>query len=229
MKERMHLMFSMLILMLLSGCGRVKDWGEKYFYQGESLCDLVDVPEHYVKEVIVHNQIRTQAKFVGLWTSADQVLHAYVDIHGRRYGLSEGEQHELLEKKRKEYNNQIIFYVLSLYNVPLGDAESAWGVYLCVADRIMRPKEIKKVELSPEYKAIFADTYTVFKDAYQISFDGYDNGMLLTESGACTMVLNFVTIEKEAQLCWNLKGPQITFENDIRRERPWHICAQDRV
>jgi hypothetical protein len=220
MNIRVHEALSVIILIFLSGCGRISDWGKQQFYQGNSLPTVCDAAPDYIKEVVVHDQMRTEAKFVCLWASADPVVHQYATLYARRFGCTDQETLVIFEKKRAEWDNQLVFYVLSLYNVPLGDPESEWAVSLCIDGELICPSSIESIELNPEYASFFGQDLTLFKQPYAVTFTSNDL------SNASEMTLVFRTITKQAQLCWNFRSPQQECGCDIRRNCTMHSCQE---
>ena len=147
-------MIMLFFLVTLSGCGRVVQWGKDNFYQGEDVKKYSKIPRDYLRSVVAYDQFMTQAVFDAIWLS-DAVRTAYVDAFALRTGKSDEQKNMLLRRELEENNHYIGFYVLSLYNIPLGDPLGDWSVYLKIDDAIYQPVEIKYVDLNSEYKTFF--------------------------------------------------------------------------
>lgn len=201
--KRYHGVFLVLIV-FLSGCGRIIDWGKANFYQGEETKKYFAIPRQYLRSVVAYDQFMTQAVFDAIWLS-DLVRTAYVDAFSARTGKSEEQKNMLLRRELEENNHYISFYVLSLYNVPLGDTNSTWSVYLAVDDVIYHPAEIKYIDLTPEFQSFFGKVCNRFKTAYHIKFDAKDvdcNAIITAQTSH--IQLYFRSVKKEVYLTWNI-------------------------
>lgn len=193
------------ILILLPGCQRIVEWGKGNFYQG----DAADwyVPENikpYLKSVTVYDQFNTVGMFDVLWLS-DDVRAAYTEAYTFKRGKDEEHRNLFLRRQLAENNHFIVFYILSPQTIPLSGPETDWSIALRIDDDFYTPIEIKRIELSPEYKALFSGRFNRFKIAYQVRFDAKDvEGDSLLSMKTKWMMLYFRSVYKEVELCWEL-------------------------
>ncbi len=131
---------------MLPGCGRLIDWGKKNFYQGEDFDNDRKMVEPFVRSVTIYDQLSTRAHFDAIWLS-DQVRTAYTDLHSARLAKSEEHKQAFLRRQFEENNYFISFYILSLYEIKLGDPESKWSLFLEVDGKTYHAIELKVVEL----------------------------------------------------------------------------------
>lgn len=198
----------LFFLVTLSGCGRVVQWGKDNFYQGEDVKKYSQVSRDYLRSVVAYDQFMTQAVFDAIWLS-DAVRTAYVDLFALRTGKSDEQKNMLLRRELEENNHYITFYVLSLYNIPLGDPLGDWSVYLKIDDAIYQPTEIKYVDLNSEFQSFFGRFFSRFKTPYQVKFDARDvdcNPIITPKVNR--VQLYFRSIKKEVQLTWNVDATQ---------------------
>ncbi len=194
----------LLFLMSLSGCGRIVEWGKDNFYQGENVKKYSKIPKQYLRSVVAYDQFMTQAVFDAIWLS-DAVRTMYVDAFAARTGKTDEQKNLLLRRELEENNHYISFYVLSLYNIPLGDTLGDWSVYLKIDDAVYHPEETKYVDLTPEYQSFFGKVFNRFKVSYQIKFDAKDvNCNPIISARTQHMQLYFRSVKKEVQLTWNI-------------------------
>lgn len=196
----------LLFLMSLGGCGRIVEWGKDNFYQGENVKKYSKIPREYLRSVVAYDQFVTQAVFDALWLS-DPVRMAYVDAFTARMGKTDEQKNMLLRRELEENKHCICFYVLSLYNILLGDPSSDWSVYLKIDDTIYHPAEVKYVDLTPEYQSFFGKVSNRFKTSYQIKFDAkdVDCNPIITASTQ-RMQLYFRSVKKEVHLTWDINA-----------------------
>ena len=192
------------LLLLLPSCGKVVDWVQDSFKQADVLGTHCEVVERYTKTITVYDQLTTVAKFDALWLSND-VRSVYVDLFALKFGKTEEQKKILLRRQFEENNHFISFYVLSLYESPLGDPHSAWTLFLTVDDKNYAPIEVKSVELLPEYICMFGKKFNRFKVAYSVKFDAKDiEDMPILTADTHTIELVFRTTKKEAILTWDM-------------------------
>jgi|SRR5581483_6138292 len=205
--------FLCVLLLLLPGCGRMVDWMKDSFQQIPFLDTQCDTVEKYSKSITLYDQLTTKAKFDVMWL-ADEVRALYVDLFALKFGKTIEQKKTLLRRQLEENNHFISFYVLSLYEVPLGDSLSEWALFLQINDKNYAPIEIKTVELSPEYMCMFGKKFNRFKVAYSVKFDAKDiDDMPLINEHVHAMKLFFRSTTKE-----------VVFEWDVRRN---HVAEQE--
>jgi hypothetical protein len=194
------------LVLFLSGCGRLIDWGTNTFYQGETLEAHNKEAWRFVRWGAVYDQLETRAIFDAIWLS-DDVRTAYAHLFMARQGKSEEHHTAFLRRQLEENNHFITFYVLSLYKIPLGDPDSAWSLFLDVDGKQVLPLEIKAVDLPQEFQTFFGKRFTRFKDAYLVKFDARDveEHPFITKD-THVIALNFKTIDKQLVLSWKF-GP----------------------
>jgi hypothetical protein len=194
----------LLYLVSLPGCARLTDWGRRNFYQGEQVDNNAQAARCYIRSAPIYDQFTTRAIFDALWLS-DDVRIAYAQLHAKRLGKPEEHKKAFLWRQLEENNHYIAFYVLSLYEVPLGDEDSEWAVFLTVGDRCYFPIEIKTVALAPEYQVFLKKYLTPFKVPYLIKFSAFDveEKPILTDD-VREIALNFRSADKQVALHWSI-------------------------
>jgi hypothetical protein len=191
-------------VVVLTGCGRLIDWGKSRFYQGNSFkIDLDDIKEH-IRWATVYDQFSTVATFDALWLSP-AVRTAFAQEHAFREEKTEEHYKAALRRQLEEPSHFIAFYVLSLHEVGLGDPSSEWALFLTIDNQKLDPLEIKGIDLPYEYQMFFGKRLTLFKDTYSVKFDAktIDEKLYLTPERH-TMQLHFRKFDKEVTLEWRL-------------------------
>ncbi len=193
-----------IMLLLLPSCGRVVDWVEDSFKQVPLLDTRCGISEKYNKSITLYDQLTTKAKFDVLWL-ADEVRFLYIDLLALKFGKTAEQKKTLLRRQLEENNHFITFYVLSLYEVPLGDSMSQWAIFLQIDGKNYAPIEIKNVELSPEYVCLFGKKFNRFKVPYSVKFDAksIDDVPLLTDATR-EMKLYFRSTTNEVVFGWDV-------------------------
>jgi len=195
------------LLLLLSGCKRMVDWTAQNFNQAQTIEIPLKRVKPYLRTAAVHHQLSTCAIFDALWIS-DVVRYAYAEVAMVRTGKTNEQYQTFLRRQLEENKHYITFYLLSEYNVPVGDTAD-WQVLLRVAGHVYQPCELKTVELTPEYRAFFAKRFSKLKVAYLVKFVAQD----MDEQPL--IVPTTSTIE----LCLNSTQKQVVFE--------WQVKAED--
>lgn len=194
----------MVGIVLLPGCRRLVDWGYDTFYQGEYRGEnLCEVP-YYIRSVRVYKELMTRGIFDVLWLS-DDMRQLYTKLYAQRTGLNEDRYVAMLRRQLEENSHYISFYVLSLYDVSIGDKNSRWTVLLKVGDDYFQPFDVKKIDINPELCVIFGSRCNRFKNAYEIKFFAHHHEtdeLLMNgdEGGAIQFV--FRSIDHEAAVVW---------------------------
>ncbi len=208
MKQRVSVVWAKLVvccIVILPGCKRSFDWAAQHFNQGQSVALPLQRVKPYVRSVAIHNYFSTKGIFDALWLS-DEVRSAYADIAAVRSGKSTQQAQLFLRRQIEENKHYITFYVLSEYDVPLGDT-SDWHVLLQVGEYTYQPCELKTVDLVPEYKAFFGRRWSKLKTAYVVKFDAQDvNDQSIISPSTQSMALCFHATSKRAELVWSLDG-----------------------
>ena len=193
----------LLLLSLLPSCSKLVDWGKDTFPQGEQLDVDLTPAQSYIQSVTVYDQFTTRAKFDALWLS-DEVRTIYSDLYSSKYGRTEEQRKSFLRRQLEENKHFISFYILSLYEMPLGDQNSQWSVFLRIDEKNYAPMEIKSIDLSTEYVLIFGKRFNRFKVAYQCKFDAKDiDDQLLISTQISNIALYFRSVKKETTLVWH--------------------------
>lgn len=203
MKRVFQYFFLSVLVVLVPGCGRILDWGKGSFYQGELRKDDYTQVNSYIRSVAIYDQFTTRGIFDAIWLS-DPVRTVYSELHSSRRGTAEEYKKTFLRRQLEENNHFLSFYVLSLYEVPLGEPESEWSVFLEVDGQLYLPMEIKAVDVPYEYRVFFDRKYTAFKTSYAVRF----NAMTVEEKPIITpevrhVALHFRGIDREAILKWD--------------------------
>ncbi|MCX5925685.1 MAG: hypothetical protein NT124_05330 [Candidatus Dependentiae bacterium] len=190
-------------LVTIPGCGRLIDWGKDALYQGETLTIDTAVAKKNIKSVAVYDQFTTQAIFDALFLS-DDVRTACANVYARKWGKDKDQYTAFLRRQLEENKHYISFYVLSLYEKPLGESTSEWALFLRIDDKDMVPFEVKSIDMPPEYELLFGKRFNQFKIAYSVKFsmrDGEDN--LVVSLNTKQIALVFRSMDKEVVLAWN--------------------------
>ena len=131
------------------------DWGKNTFYQGETLDEDSKQARQYVRWAHVYDQLETRAIFDAIWLSND-VRTAYAHLYTARQGKSEDHQQAFLRRQLEGNNHFTTFYVLSLYDISLGDSDSAWSIFLDIDGQQSLPIEVKAVDMPQEFNVFLA-------------------------------------------------------------------------
>ncbi len=202
---KIHMIYSIAaVLLLLPGCGRVIDWGLQTFEQAPSLEASIVQAQKYIRSVTLYDQLTTRARFDALWLS-DNVRFNYANLYALKFGKTEEQKKVFLRRQLEENNHFITFYVLSLYEHPLGDVNSEWALFLEVDGKHYAPIEVKSVELSPEYIYIFGKKYNRFKVPYSVKFDAKDiNDTFLITPETKQITLYGRSLNSQATFVWEV-------------------------
>src|SRR5438105_4607940 len=109
-------LFLTLLLVLLSGCTPIIEWGKKAFYQGDCLELNIDCARTYIRSISAYDQFATIARFDVLWLSPE-VRKIYIDLLIRTTGQSEEQKKIISVRQQDEMKHFIMFYILSPYNI----------------------------------------------------------------------------------------------------------------
>jgi len=202
--KKIYIVHIMLIL-LLPSCGRVIDWGKRTFVQTPTIDASVAAAQKYIRSVISYDELTTRANFDVLWLS-DDVRTNYANLYALKFGKTEEQRKIFLRRQLEENNHFISFYVLSLYEHPLGDVNSEWTLFLTIDDKNYSPIEIKTIELAPEYMHIFGKKYNRFKVPYSVKFDAKDiNDNFLITPETKNITLYCRSLKAEVTFVWEIK------------------------
>ncbi len=199
---KIHLLYSVMLIFLLPSCGRIIDWGERNFMQAPSLQADITQAQEYLRSVTKYDQLSTCARFDVLWLS-DDVRVNYTNLYALKFGKTEEQKKVFLRRQLEENNHFITFYVLSLYEYPLGDVGSEWTLFLNIDDKNYAPIEIKSIDLAPEYMYIFGKKYNRFKVPYSVKFDAKDiNDQFLITPETKNITLYCRSLKSEVTFTW---------------------------
>lgn len=200
------------IVLLLPSCGRLVDWGTRTFEQTPTVNSSVSEAQKYIRSVTSYDQLTTTARFDVLWLS-DNVRTNYADLYALKFAKTEEQRKIFLRRQLEENNHFISFYVLSLYDEPLGDTHSDWTLFLTIDDKNYAPIEIKSVELAPEYMHIFGKKYNRFKVPYSVKFDAKDiNDTLLITPETKNITLHCRSLKADVTFEWDLSAQALAKE-----------------
>jgi len=200
-------------LLFLPNCGKVVDWVHGSFEQITSVGANCEIAEKYIKSVTEYDQFTTAAKFDALWLS-NEIRMAYVNLFGTKFGKTDEQKKALLRRQLEENNHFISFFVLSLYEFPLGDPHSVWTLFLTINDKNYAPIEIKSIELAPEYECMFGKKFNRFKVVYSVKFDAKNiEEVPLITADTQKMTLCFRSIKKEVSLEWDVSSSYVSNNN----------------
>lgn len=238
MKLRIYKFTSIMIFFLLGllpGCTKVIHWASDCFPQSKKRVVDYTLINKYVRSVKMYDQFTTKAQFDALWIS-DPIRKLYVDEYVQIAGKSVDQKNILLRRQSDESKHFIMFFVLTPYEVTLGERDSGWGVLLKLDDMYFDAIEVKSVQLLPIYQNFFGNKYTNFKSVYQIKFDTQDvqDNLLLT-SDTKKVALCFRSVTEEVLLEWNIadlgeilaekfeqNDESIAKNSDLKREKEFH-------
>jgi hypothetical protein len=208
-----------LLLCVLPGCRRVVEWGKKCFYQGESIPFDKPLMKRSIKSFAAYDEFDTVARFDALWLS-NEVRTEYARLHAYTYGKSDAFYQALLRRQLEENKHFITFYVLSLFDAPLGDSESEWSLFLQVNGTNIAPSEIKVIELLPEYKTFLGTRCSKFRVPYRVMFDAKDiEDQAVLSQDTKEIELIFRSTNRELTLRWDYAMPDAG-ENKIQNVAP---------
>lgn len=195
-----------MVLILLPNCGgRIIDWGSRTFAQAPSFKMNISAAQEYIRSVALYDQLTTRARFDVLWLS-DDVRIAYTNLFALKFAKTEEQRKIFLRRQLEENNHFITFYVLSLYNQPLGDTNSEWTLFLDIDGKCYAPIEIKSIELSPEYIHIFGKKYNRFRVPYSVKFDAKDiNDQFLITPETKNITLYCRSVISEVTFVWEIE------------------------
>ncbi len=201
---KINIVYSIAMILLLPSCGRWADWGTRTFEQTPTVNSSVAAAQQYIRSVTSYDQLTTTARFDVLWLS-DDVRTNYADLYALKFAKTDEQRKIFLRRQLEENNHFISFYVLSLYDQPLGDTTSDWSLFLTIDDKNYSPIEIKAVELTPEYIHIFGKKYNRFKVPYSVKFDAKDiNDTLLITPETKKITLHCRSLKAEVAFVWGL-------------------------
>ncbi|MBN1549572.1 hypothetical protein JW872_02825 [Candidatus Babeliales bacterium] len=196
-----------LILLLLPGCGRLIDWGTETFNQGEKREMSRTVINDHFRTVNVYNEFGTAGLFDILWLS-NEVRTVYADLNASFHGKTTEAHKSFLRRQLAENDNFISFYVLAVVQqnvAPLGDKQSPWNIRLRVNGQLYAPRDIKDVELNPEYEYLLKDHWTRFRTVYHVKFPRKDlEGNEIITEDTKHIILHLQTIDRFDEAEWVL-------------------------
>jgi len=200
-------------MLTLVGCQRAANWAISSFDQGTTNELPTNLVKPYIKSVVVHSQLSTKGIFDALWL-ADAVRTASTDVLIMRAGKSLGQHHTLLRRQLEENKHYIMFYIVTEYDVPLGDC-AQWQIFLRIGDQTYQPRELKVTDLPCEYKVFFGKRFGKTKIAYLAKFDAQDSNEkpIIISNKTESIQLCLRSIEKQAVLEWPLDGTGKTIKD----------------
>lgn len=141
----------------------------------EASADLI---KRYVTSVSLYEGYQTRAHFDVLVMSAS-IRALAAALYTRKQGLGPVAYEALVAQHSAESSRELKLYVLTEIadqaHVSLSDKDSAWSLYITTAQgKVVRPRTIKEVDLSPEIRAIFGYRFLPFKKAYEVVFSATD-------------------------------------------------------
>ena len=204
---RSYIMLMMMIV-LLSGCRRVIDWGRAHFDQGEKRAIPMNIIKDHVRTCRVYNAFDTLGVFDVLWLS-DEIRSIYTDMYAAKLGKTEEEKEFFLEAELNENKKYISFYVISIIPTQdhntLGDKLGPWMIQLKVDDEFYHPYSIKEVTLSAEYRLLLQRYWNRQKTVYLVKFDVQANGKPIIKHHTDEIILVFNTLDRSCEMNWNIQ------------------------
>lgn len=203
---KINIIYIIVMILLLPSCGRLVDWGTRTFEQTPTVNSTVTAAQKYIRSVTSYDQLTTTARFDVLWLS-DDVRTNYADLYALKFAKTDEQRKTFLRRQLEENNHFISFYVLSLYDQPLGDTNSDWTLFLTIDDKNYSPIETKSVELAPEYMHIFGKKYNRFKVPYSVKFDAKDiNDNLLITPETKKITLHCRSLQADVTFEWDVSA-----------------------
>lgn len=207
---------SCLLLFVLSGCNKIIDWSKKTFEQSEVYGKkYIDAVQPYFRSTSIYNMLTSVADFTALLLTGDVRRH-YVNYYAYRHMLELEQKRTLLRRLIDENKNFVSFYVsarqpLSVfpsgrayftgqYQKPgtlMGNKDAVWQVYLNIDGKEYKADHVKKLDLPLEYKHLFADRVSQFKQTYLVTFN-----LALDDQQLHDVSLLFRSDNDEATLTW---------------------------
>lgn len=203
MKRNTHVSLSaLMILMILPGCGRIVDWGKGRVSQGADIKKDLKVARDHIRSNRIYDQFTLAGSFDSLWLS-DAVRSSYVELYAARHGKTDEASKVFLRRQLEENNHFISFYILTVAQMPLGEANSEWTVFLKIGENIFTPVELKSIELAPEYEHILGKKLNRFKIPYLVRFNAKDiDDHTLVQPTTEKITLIFRSLAKELEQDW---------------------------
>jgi len=136
------------------------------------------VLRQYLRSLTLYEGFETRAHFDVLWMS-DDIRCMYAALRAQKVGYNKEEHDAFLLRQLEENRHWIQFYLLAevhdLFRVSLGEKNSAWSFYLESEKGVrVMPLELKEVDLEPEIRALFGNTYVPSKKVYRLKFAAND-------------------------------------------------------
>lgn len=196
-----------LVLITLSGCGRIITWQKNTFYQGEPVEQFDKIPQSYIRSLYLYDQLSTVCLFDALWLS-DDVRSAYVSTHALKTGKGKEFRSNFLRRQLEENKHFITFYLLS--STPkLDEKDAPWSLSLRVKNQLHTPLEVKVRDLSQEYVVFFGRKYNNFKTVYEVKFNALTTEEKpILDDTVSEMSLCIRSLFKEGVLTWKLPHAQ---------------------
>lgn len=211
------------LLIVLSGCGPMVDWGKSNFYQGQPRDTYSDRVRPLIRSVAMYDQLTTRGMFDALWL-CDGVRTAYADLHIFRQGYGDERRNAFLTRQLEENNHYISFYVLAQSDAKLSAPDSQWAIFLEVDGNRYQPIDNKMVELPYEYQVFFGKAWSRFKDPYQIRFGLRDvQDLPIITAQTKKIALHIRSAGKEHALTWDIPSvacEEVTPRDDTQYKEP---------
>lgn len=164
-----------VMLTLLSSCGRYIQWYKCTFTGGEYLSTICNSTCKYQAEIALYDQFQTIGLFHILWLN-QEVRDVFINMRTERLGFSKQQKKERAHREYKELKKYIAFYILT----PLFPCstlvrscrdEPAWSAYLKIEDQTYTPDSFKICDIDPEYLCIIGAKLIKYRRPYKIIFD----------------------------------------------------------
>jgi hypothetical protein len=200
---------TVFVMLVLSGCGRIIDWGVDTFYQGTEL-PAVELPPNMLQSVVVYNQLSTRGMFDALYLS-DEVRTKYATLYAQKHNLDTAQANAFLRRQLEENTHFIAWYILVGQRFSITGEQPDWNISLRVGDRTYTPMEMRQVDLPLEYIELFGDVLNRFKIPHLVKFDAQDiNEQPIITPDVDKITLVFRSIEQETIMTWPIVPATIT-------------------
>ncbi len=233
--NKIKVFLPILLIIFLAGCLKTFKMTPES-YQGKEYKEKEAIVEANLRSVKVYDEWETEAMFDILWLS-NMTKRAIADVHCSKYGKSETEKREVVQKELAKNREKISFYILadirSKFSSSLSDKNSQWSVFLELSDkRLIRPSaDIKEVELDPEVLLFFEHRYSSpkFKTPYLVTFDAKDSsGDMYISSRPFKMIIS--SVERRCEVGWQGGNPVLVKhvgkrtkkKGRLRKDEDWY-------
>lgn len=212
---KLNVICLILISLILSSCGRYKNWFLRTFPEDVYNCMDCSDATKYVKESAIYERWRTRGLFTVIWLN-ETVRHHYVCLLSQRKEYDCESRSEVWQKQLDALGNSVSFYVLFPKPIPDNTSdicectEYSMSANLQVGDKNYKSTCIKKVDLEPEYIRLLSirngyleEKTLKFRDPFLVTFTNVSD-KIIDESGVDNIKLEICNGCYQTDFCWQL-------------------------